>query len=115
MLWGVQWSDFYQVVNNSRLRIHYQKLKMERRKLDLRKHTSRRMVLNMWKGRLADEEIGRTVCLQYTVTTCYLIYSLSHCVDSDKFSGRNQSIGCDVAWVTIARASESGYPFNLVG
>ncbi len=46
---------------------------------------------------------------------CYLIYSLSHCVGSEVFSGRNQSIGCAVAWVTIARDSESEYPFYLVG
>ncbi len=31
------------------------------------------------------------------------------------FSGRNQSIGCAVAWVIIARDSESEYPFYLVG
>ncbi len=27
-------------------------------------------------------------------------------------SGRNQSVGFAVAWVTIARHSESAYPFN---
>ncbi len=31
------------------------------------------------------------------------------------FSGRNQSIGCAVAWVTKARNSESEYPFHCVG
>ncbi len=31
------------------------------------------------------------------------------------FSGRNQSIGCAVAWVTIARDSESEYIFHPVG
>ncbi len=31
------------------------------------------------------------------------------------FSGRNQSIGCAVAWVIIARGSESEYPFHPVG
>ncbi len=31
------------------------------------------------------------------------------------FSGRNQSIGCAVAWVTTARDSESEYLFHLVG
>ncbi len=31
------------------------------------------------------------------------------------FSSRNQSIGCAVAWVIIARDSESEYPFYLVG
>ncbi len=39
----------------------------------------------------------------------------SHCVDSEEFSGRNQSIGCAIAWVTIARDSESNYPFYPVG
>ncbi len=34
---------------------------------------------------------------------------------SEVISGRNQSIGCAVAWVTVARDSESEYPFNLVG
>ncbi len=31
------------------------------------------------------------------------------------FSGRNQSIGCAVAWVIIARDSESEYPFHPIG
>ncbi len=31
------------------------------------------------------------------------------------FSGRNQSIGCAVAWVIIARDFESEYPFHPVG
>ncbi len=31
------------------------------------------------------------------------------------FSGRNKSIGCAVAWVTIARDSKSEYSFYLVG
>ncbi len=31
------------------------------------------------------------------------------------FSCRNQSIGCAVAWVTIARDSEPEYPFHPVG
>ncbi len=34
---------------------------------------------------------------------------------SEVLSGRNQSIGCAVAWVTIARDSESEYPFHPVG
>ncbi len=33
---------------------------------------------------------------------------------SEVFSGRNQTIGCAVAWVTIARDSESDYPFYPV-
>ncbi len=36
-------------------------------------------------------------------------------MDSEKSSGRNQSIGCALAWVTIARDSESAYSFNPVG
>ncbi len=35
-------------------------------------------------------------------------------MDSEKFSGRNQSIGCALAWVTIARDCESDYPFYPV-
>ncbi len=34
---------------------------------------------------------------------------------SEVFSGRNQSIGCAVALVIIARDSESEYPFHPVG
>ncbi len=30
-------------------------------------------------------------------------------------SGRNQSIGCAVVWVSIARDSESDHPFNPAG
>ncbi len=33
-------------------------------------------------------------------------------MDSERFSGRNQSIGCALASVTIARDSESDYPFK---
>ncbi len=36
-------------------------------------------------------------------------------MDSEKFSGRNQSIGCAVARVTIVGDSESDYPFNPEG
>ncbi len=36
-------------------------------------------------------------------------------MDSEKFSSRNQSIGCAVAWVTIACNSESDCPFNPEG
>ncbi len=45
-----------------------------------------------------------------TLTTLF-----THCVDSEVFSGRNQSISCAVALVTIARDSESDCPFNPVG
>ncbi len=34
---------------------------------------------------------------------------------SEVFSGLNQIIDCAVAWVTIARDSELGYPFHPVG
>ncbi len=34
---------------------------------------------------------------------------------SEVLSGRNQSTGCAVAWVTVARVSESEYPFHPVG
>ncbi len=36
-------------------------------------------------------------------------------MDSEGCSGWNQIIGCAVAWVTIARDSESEYPFHPVG
>ncbi len=39
------------------------------------------------------------------------MYPLSHCADSEVFSDRNESTGCAVTWVTIARGSESEYPF----
>ncbi len=35
-------------------------------------------------------------------------------MDSEKLSGRNQSNGCALVWVTIARDSESDYPFYPV-
>ncbi len=43
------------------------------------------------------------------------IYSLSHCVASETFSGRNKSIDCALAWFIKARDSESDHPFYLVG
>ncbi len=42
-------------------------------------------------------------------------FTVSHCADSEKFSSRNQSIGCALAWVTLARGSDFNYPFNPVG
>ncbi len=48
------------------------------------------------------------------VTHLLLIYSLSHCVDSETLSVLNQGVGCALAWVTIARDSESDYPFYPV-
>ncbi len=35
-------------------------------------------------------------------------------MESEEFSSRNQSIGCALAWVTIARDSEYDYPFYRV-
>ncbi len=52
---------------------------------------------------------------EFSVATSYLIFSLSHYVDSGTFSGRNQCFGCALAWVTIARDSDSEYPFFAVG
>ncbi len=46
----------------------------------------------------------------FTVTNCYLSNSLSHCVDCETFSGRNQSIGCALAWVTIVCDCETEHP-----
>ncbi len=39
---------------------------------------------------------------------------LSHCLDSEMFSGRNQNIGCALAWGTVACDSESEHPFYSV-
>ncbi len=36
-------------------------------------------------------------------------------MDSETFSVRNWGVGCALAWVTIARDSESDYPFYPVG
>ncbi len=55
---------------------------------------------------LADPECAVTHLLRYL---------LKICVESEVFSGRNQSNGCAVAWVTIARDSKSEYPFHPVG
>ncbi len=46
---GVQWRDFFQIADTSRLREPSLKLKKERSKLDLRKLTFSQKVLNMWK------------------------------------------------------------------
>ncbi len=35
-------------------------------------------------------------------------------MDSETFSVRNQGVGCALAWVTIARGSESDYQFYPV-
>ncbi len=36
-------------------------------------------------------------------------------MDSETFSVRNRGVDCALAWVTIARDSESDYPFHPVG
>ncbi len=45
---GVQWRDFFQMADSSRLRGHFLKLKKERSRLDLRKFTFSQRVVNMW-------------------------------------------------------------------
>ncbi len=51
----------------------------------------------------------------YGNTFATLFTHFPRCVDCETFSGRNQSIGCYLAWVTIARDSESEHPFYPVG
>ncbi len=36
-------------------------------------------------------------------------------MDSENFGGRNQGIACALAWVTVARDSDSDYPFYTLG
>ncbi len=50
---------------------------------------------------------------EFTVT--HLLPYLLTFPDSETFSGRNQRIGCVLAWVTIVRDSESEHPFYLWG
>ncbi len=52
---------------------------------------------------------------EFRVTHLLPSYSPSLCVGSEKFRDRNQSIGCALTWVTIARDSVSDYPFNPAG
>ncbi len=51
---GIQWRDFFQMADTSRLRGHSVKLKKERLRLDLRKLTFSQRVVNMWNGLPAD-------------------------------------------------------------
>ncbi len=44
----IQWRDFFQMADTSRLRGHSLKMKKERSRLDLRKFTFRLRVVNMW-------------------------------------------------------------------
>ncbi len=45
---GVQWQDFFQMADTSRLRVHPLKLRKDRSRLDLRKFTFSQRVVNMW-------------------------------------------------------------------
>ncbi len=45
---GVQWQDFFQKSDTSRLRGHPLKLRKNRSRLDLRKFTFSQRVVNMW-------------------------------------------------------------------
>ncbi len=51
---GIQWRDFFQMADTSRLRGHSLKLKKERLGLDLRKFTFSQRVVNMWNDLPAD-------------------------------------------------------------
>ncbi len=51
---GVQWRDFFQTADTSRLRGHSLKLKKEWSRLDLRKFTFSQRVVNMWNDLPAD-------------------------------------------------------------
>ncbi len=51
---GIQWCDFFQMADTSRLRGHFIKLKKERSMLDLRKFTFFQRVVNMWNDLPAD-------------------------------------------------------------
>ncbi len=45
---GIQWRDFFQMADTSRLRGYSLKLKKERPRLDLRKFTFTQRVVRMW-------------------------------------------------------------------
>ncbi len=45
---GVQWQDFFQMADTSRLRGHPLKLRKDRSRPDLRKFTFSQRVVNMW-------------------------------------------------------------------
>ncbi len=51
---GIQWRDFFQMADTSRLRGHSLKLKKERPRLDLRKFTFSQRVVRMWNDLPAD-------------------------------------------------------------
>ncbi len=50
---GIQWRDFFQIADISRLRGHSLKLKKERPRLDLRKFTFSQRVVNIWNDQPA--------------------------------------------------------------
>ncbi len=45
---GVQWQDFFQMADTSRLRGHPLKMRKDQSRLDLRKNTFSQRVVNMW-------------------------------------------------------------------
>ncbi len=47
-LGSIQWRDFFQMADTSRLRGHSLKLKKERSRLDPRKFTFSQRIVNMW-------------------------------------------------------------------
>ncbi len=51
---GIQWRDFFQMADTSRLRVHSLTLKKEQSRLDLRKFTFSQRVVNMWDDLPAD-------------------------------------------------------------
>ncbi len=51
---GVQWQDFFQMADTSRLRGHPLKLRKDRPRLDLRKFTLSQRVVNMWNDMPAE-------------------------------------------------------------
>ncbi len=53
-LGGVQWRDFFQMTDTSRLRGRSLKLKKERSRLDLHKFTFNQRVVNKWNDLPAD-------------------------------------------------------------
>ncbi len=48
ILEGVQWQNFFQMADTSRLRAQPLKLRRDRSRLDLRKFTFSQIVVNMW-------------------------------------------------------------------
>ncbi len=57
----VQWQDFFQMADTSRLQGHPLKRRKDRSRLDLRKFTFSQRVLTMWNGLYADVVASSTV------------------------------------------------------